>query len=153
MQKIRGTSDWRDFGLYFDATGAKTPLQKLMIGIVLPGEGEVAISNLTLVQVEGGMGPDPRAWGGIAGATLGCLGALLGMLAGAGRARTFVLATLKILMAAGVVGLAIGVFLRAGNYPILLVSAIALVVSVLSFPAVKRRYEELELRRIHAMDA
>jgi hypothetical protein len=152
MQKIRGTSDWRDFGLYFDATGATTPLQKLTIGIVLPGAGEAALSDLTLVQLEGGMALDSRIWGGVAGAGLGCFCALLGTLAGVGRGRTFVLVGLRVLMAAGLAGLAVGVFLRSGNYPMVLLSAIALAVSALSFPAAKKRYEELELRRMHAMD-
>ncbi len=152
LQKINGTSDWREFGLYFDATGAKTPLEKLIVGIVLPGSGEVSIGNLTLAELEGRMPLDPGRWGGVAGAALGCLCALLGTLAGAGRARTFVLAGLKVLMAAGVLGLAIGIFLRANNYPVVLLSAIALAVSALSLPAARKRYEELELRRMRAMD-
>jgi hypothetical protein len=63
-----------------------------------------------------------------------------------------VLVGLKLLMVAGGIGLAIGVFRGAGDSPVILLSAIALAVSALSFPAAKKRYEELELRRMHAMD-
>jgi hypothetical protein len=105
------------------------------------------------VQLEGGLAFDARLWGGVAGAGLGCFCALLGTLAGAGRGRTFVLFGLRALMAAGVVGLAIGILLRGASHPIVLLSAIALAVSGLSLPAAKKRYEELELRRMHAMDA
>ncbi len=89
LRKIAGSSEWRDFGLYFDATGAAAPPQKLVIGLVLPGEGEVSISNMTLVELDS-ITPreNPGRWGGIAGGILGLVGAVLGSLAGAGRART-----------------------------------------------------------------
>ncbi len=159
LRKISGSSEWRDFGLYFDAAGAKSRVEKLSIGLILPGAGEVSISNMTLVELDSGM-PFANAgrWSGIAGATLGLTGALLGSLAGAGRARTFVLAGLKTLMAAGLVGLALGLFALSRSapyqtyYPLLLLSAIALAVPAFSLPGIRRRYEELELRRMRALD-
>ena len=160
LQKIAGSSEWRPFDLYFDATGAKAPVAKLTIGVVLPGAGEVSISDMTLVELDSAA---PRGstgwWGGIAGSILGVMGALLGALAGAGRARTFVLGGLKALMAAGVVGLALGVYAFSRSapygtyYPLLLLSAIALAVPALSLPGVRKRYEEQELRRMRALDA
>lgn len=160
LQKITGSSEWREFGLYFDATGAKAPLEKLTIALVLPRGGEVSISNMTLVELDGGIVlRDAGRWGGIGGGTLGVVGALLGALAGAGRARTFVLVGLKTLAAAGIVGLLFGVVaLFRGDwyqayYPLVLVSAIAFGVSSLCLPGVRRRYEELELRRMRALDA
>ncbi len=159
LQRITGTSDWRDFGLYFDATGAKSPPEKLTVGLVLPESGEVSISNLTLVDLDPVTAPrTPGFWGGVAGSILGLSGALLGLLAGAGRARAFVLAGLKGLMAVGVVGIAlglIGLYRQAPYgifYPLLLVSAIALAVPALSLPGIRKRYEELELRRMRALD-
>ncbi len=52
LQKITGSSEWRDFGLYFDATGAKAPPEQLIVGLFLPGAGEVSISNMTLVELD-----------------------------------------------------------------------------------------------------
>jgi len=160
LQKITGSSEWRDFGLYFDATGAKAPPETLILGLVLPGAGEVSISNMTLVELDSGMPlKDTGRWGGIAGGILGVIGAILGSLAGAGRARTFVLAGFKALMVAGVAGLALGIAALFRNdpyqtyYPLLLVSTIALAVPALSLPGVRKRYEELELRRMRALDA
>jgi hypothetical protein len=160
LQRIAGTSDWRDFGLYFDATGAAAPPEKLIIGLVLPGAGEVSISNLTLVELDTAMRlENPGHWGGIAGGILGVVGAILGSLAGAGRARTFVLAGFKALMVAGVAGLTLGIVALFRNapyqtyYPLLLVSTIALAVPAFSLPGVRKRYEEIELRRMRALDA
>jgi hypothetical protein len=159
LQKITGSSDWRDFGLYFDATGASAPPEKLTVGLVLPDAGEVAISNLTLVELDPGMPLEHAGrWGGIAGGVLGLAGALLGSLAGMGRARTFVLAGFKALMVAGVVGLALGILAVVRRdpyevyYPLLLISAVALAVPAFTLPGVRKRYEELELRRMRALD-
>lgn len=160
LQKITGSSEWRDFGLYFDATDAKAPVEKLIIGLVLPGPGEVSLSKMALVELPGGMPQkDSGWWGAIAGGALGVIGALLGSLAGAGRARTFVLAGLKTMMAAGVIGLALGIFALSRSapyqtyYPLFLLSSIALAVPGFTLPGVRKRYEELELRRMWALDA
>ncbi len=160
LQKITGSSEWREFGLYFDATGAAAPPEKLIIGLVLPGAGEVSISSMTLVELDPAVRlGNPERWGGIAGSILGVIGAVLGTLAGAGRARTFVLAGLKVLMVAGVFGLLLGVIALFLNqpyqtyYPLFLISGIALAVPAFSLPGVRKRYEELELRRMRALDA
>ncbi len=160
LQKITGSSEWRDFGLYFDATGAAAPPERLIIGLVLPGAGEVSISNMTLAELESTTPLENAGrWGGIAGGILGVVGAVLGSLAGAGRARTFVLGALKVLMVFGVSGLALGILALIRNhpypiyYPLLLVSTIALAVPAFSLPGVRKRYEEMELRRMRALDA
>jgi hypothetical protein len=160
LQKLRGDSDWRELGLYFDATGATSKVEKLVIGIVLPGAGEVSISEMTLVELDGPAAPGGAfLWGGIAGSALGVVGALLGSLAGAGRSRTFVLFGMRALMVAGAVGLALGIYALSRSapyetyYPLLLLSAIALAVPAFSLSGIRRRYDELELRRMRALDA
>jgi hypothetical protein len=160
LQKISGSSEWREFGLYFDATGAKAPVEKLVIGLVLPGAGEVSLSDMTLVELDGGAPlNDAGRWGGVAGAVIGVIGALLGSLAGAGRARNFVLFGMKAMMVAGAVGLALGLFAIARSapyqtyYPLLLLSAVAFAVPAFSLPGIRKRYEEIELRRMRALDA
>jgi hypothetical protein len=159
LQKISGSSEWRELGLFFDATGAKAPVEKLVIGIVLPGQGEVSLSDMTLVELDSGGLPNASGlWGGIAGGLIGALGALLGTLAGAGRARSFVLYGMRAMMVAGAVGLALGLIALARSapyqtyYPLLLLSAIALAVPAFCLPGVRKRYEEIELRRMRALD-
>lgn len=160
LQKITESSDWRDFGLYFDATGAKAPPEKLTIGLVLPGAGEVSISSLTLSELDAGEAlENPGRFWGIAGAFLGTVGAILGSLAGAGRARTLVLTGLNIMMATGAVGLVLSILFLVrsdpyhASYPLLVLSTIALAVPAFSLRGIRRRYEELELRRMSALDA
>lgn len=66
---------------------------------------------------------------------------------------------LRTLVGAGTVGLAFGLFAVVSGdslpayFPLVLVSASALAVSALTLPGVRKRYKELELRRIQAMNA
>jgi hypothetical protein len=97
--------------------------------------------------------------GGLTGGVCGCLGALIGILASLGRARHFVLTLMKILAALGVISLFTGIVaVLAGQpyavyYPLLLVGIIMTAVCGFNIPQVRRRYDEMELRRMRAMDA
>ena len=91
MRTITGNSDWRSIVLPFDATRAEAPPERLIINVVLPGRGEVTLVAMTLVELEPGewrSGVNDSAqfdlWGGIAGATFGVFGGLLGWLGGLG---------------------------------------------------------------------
>ena len=167
LQKIAGSSDWRAFALYFDASSTSAPTSRLTINLVLPGEGEVSLSAMTLAELESDEWPSmgSRAtgtasgwWGGLAGAALGICGGVLSWLGSRGRAKTLVLAGLKTMVALGVVALALG-FLSLGRglpyetyYPLLLIGAIAVIAPASALPSLRRRYEELELRRMQALD-
>jgi len=48
--KLSGTSDWRDVFIPFNAEGAKQPLAKLELNLVLAGAGEVEITDLQLIE-------------------------------------------------------------------------------------------------------
>src|SRR5262249_23920224 len=48
--KLSGTSDWRDVFIPFNAEGTKQPLAKLELNLVLPGTGEVEITDLQLIE-------------------------------------------------------------------------------------------------------
>jgi len=48
--KLNGTSDWRDLFIPFNAEGAKQPLVKLELNLVLAGTGEVEITDLQLIE-------------------------------------------------------------------------------------------------------
>jgi hypothetical protein len=171
LQKLTGSAPARDFALFFDSSGASAPPRRLTMNVVLPGTGEVWVSALTLMEFEDDewpLGADPGGpgssrsvglWGGLAGALLGIWGALLGTLGGRGKAKGFVLFGLRAMQVAGVVALALGIvaLLRGGSgemiYTLLLLGVIAVVVSSSVTPALRRRYEELELRRMQALDA
>jgi hypothetical protein len=48
--KLSGTSEWRDVFIPFNAEGAKQPLAKLEVNLVLAGTGEVEITDLQLIE-------------------------------------------------------------------------------------------------------
>jgi biopolymer transport protein ExbD len=50
MAKLEGTDDGRDFTLPFDATGAKTPLVRLVMNVHLGGSGRLEFNDVKLVQ-------------------------------------------------------------------------------------------------------
>jgi hypothetical protein len=165
LQKITGSSDWRDFLLFFDATGAKAPPKRLIVNIVLPGAGEVSLTGLSVVELDPSdfAGSDPSRfvglWGGIAGSVLGITGGLLGWLASAGRAKGLVIGGLQGMMAVGGASLAVGIFALvrgtppAVSYSFLLLGVIAMLVPAAALPGIRKRYEQIELRRLSALDA
>ncbi|HEY7502613.1 MAG TPA: hypothetical protein VH700_00835 [Gemmatimonadales bacterium] len=164
MRKLQGSSGWRRFTLPFDATGAPPPT-RLVINVVLPGRGSVYFGPLQLVEgVPGadgaGLSLDRRAGliGGIAGGLLGCVGALIGVLASRGRGKRFVTIALMCLALGGIVAFAAGVVALSRSmpyavyYPLLLIGFLATVVPLGLRPSIRRRYEEIELRRMRAHD-
>jgi hypothetical protein len=111
--------------------------------------------------------PAPRAWwsarqaglvGGIAGTAFGCVGGLIGVLSGLGRARRLVLGLAKgmIVFGLGCLALMVAALLQAQPfwvyYPLGLMGAISVVVCGFLLPTIRRRYEQLELRKMQAMD-
>jgi hypothetical protein len=96
--------------------------------------------------------------GGTAGSIFGFLGGLIGTLASFGKARRFVLALTAGLAGLGVVSFIIGmVALALGQpysvyYPLLLIGIIMTAVCGGNLPGLRRRYEQLELRKMAAMD-
>jgi hypothetical protein len=169
LASLTGTSGWRPFLLPFDTNGKGRP-ERLIVNVVFGGRGTVYLSPLELVQYSGSEDPltPAGAWwndrqggliGGLAGGTLGLLGALVGGLAGSGRARRLVLGILKTMIAASAVALLLGgVALAAGQpyavyYPLLLLGVIGVAVPAGLFATLRRRYEQIELRRMSAFDA
>ena len=97
--------------------------------------------------------------GGIGGSTIGLCGALVGILTGLGRARKFILAFVPILIAIGflvaIVGLAALLLFDqpyAVYYPLLLGGGITCLVFGFNYPMLRRRFQEIELRKIQASD-
>ena len=102
MGGLRGSSSWRPFSLPFMSDAKTGTPSRLEFNLVLPGPGTVKLGDLRLVQYPDGIAAvsSPRAWwsnwaavwiGAVGGTIIGCLGALIGTLAGLGLARRFVL--------------------------------------------------------------
>jgi len=96
--------------------------------------------------------------GGIGGSVIGCFGGLLGCLAGMGKVRKFVLAMTKIFIVLGIfltiVGL-VAVVLKqpyAVWYVLLLPGVILTAVFGANLRPIKRRYDDLEIRRMTSLD-
>jgi hypothetical protein len=169
MGKIRGTSGWRRFTLPFDRTGSSGAPTRLQINLILPGQGTVYVSSLKLVQYESnhlGAAIQGSWWsnrdagliGGIGGSLIGCFGALLGWLTSKGRARSFVVASVQIMAALGILLTIVGLIALGLKQPYavwypLLLGGIILGCSLFQLPSLQRRYAELELRRMNSMDA
>lgn len=170
LQDLEGSSAWRPFSLPFSLAGRTDRPSRLVVNVVLPGRGTVYLGPLRLAQYADDQDPLRVAgqwWreqtagmvGGILGSVLGCLGGLVGGLSGMGKARRLVLGLMATTCALGVVSLAVGVVALicrqpyAVWFPPLMVGVLATVIMGGLLPSVRRRYEELELRRIAAADA
>lgn len=170
LGRLTGSSGWRPFLLPFLNREGAPPPTTLIVNVVLPGRGAVHLSPLRLLQYRPGEDPlaSPGQWwgeetggwlGAVAGSTAGLLGALIGCLAGMGRARRTALGLTKALIGVGAVMLLLGLWALARGqpyavyYPLLLLGVIGSVGGAFVLPAVRRRYESLELRRMRAVDA
>jgi hypothetical protein len=169
MRSVQGSSGWRDVVLpFFNEPGAPPPTA-LEVNLVLPGRGTVHLSPLRLVQYPEGGDPlaDRGAWwgaraaglgGGVAGSVLGCAGALVGVLTQKGKARALVIGLLFAMLLAGVVSAGLGVvaLLRSQPhevvYPLLLAGTLCSILPLTLLPSVRRRYADLELRRMQSRD-
>lgn len=158
---IRSIRDWKacQFAIVRDALeGLPTQLE---LHLVMPAQGTVYLRPIRLYGVAGSWWSPQQAGliGGIGGSMIGCFGALLGLLASKGRARNFVLTTMKIFMVLGIL-LTIAGFVAVVSkqpyavwYPLLLPGVILTLVFSLNLPAIQRRYDELEIRRMTSVDA
>jgi hypothetical protein len=169
LKSLTGQSDWRPFVLPFFINEGEDRPERLVVNIVLPGDGVVALGPLQLVQYASNENPlveEGQWWGdssagfigGIVGSLIGCLGGLIGWLGSKGRARRFVLGALMAVMIFGVVALVLGSLALfrsqpyAVYYPLLLLGFIATFIPVFVLPKLRKRYLELEFRKMKAMD-
>ena len=166
MAALTGTSDWRPFELPFFLQGGVPPT-RLEINVVLPGAGSVDVGRLEIARLAAGAVGRRGAWlsdqsvgavGAIVGTSIGLLGAAIGILAGRGRGRRYVLPAMVVAIGIGLGAIALAVIAFLVGQPPAVVGLLALtgLVSVLAFgntlPRVRRTYAEAELRRMRAMD-
>jgi hypothetical protein len=170
MSTLEGSSEWRAFVLPFFNREGGAPPEKLVFNLVLTGPGTVEVGNVELVQFAPGENPldDSTAWwndrqagviGAVAGVALGLLGTVIGWLGSTARARGFVLSTLKGIAWLGVCALLAGLFAAvvgqpyAVSYSLILFGIISAAIGFSLPRSLSKRYEQLELRRMQALDA
>lgn len=176
LQKIAGSSDWRSFTLPFfanqgdQAEGRALTPDALTLSLYLPGAGVVEFRDLALYQYAADENPLGAATfggatrvatliGAIGGTLVGLWGALAGVLVSRGKARGFVLGSASLLIVAGAVILASGVFSvidgqpYAVYYPLMLFGGILVVAVGIIRAYLPRRYEAVELQKMQSLDA
>jgi hypothetical protein len=134
---------------------------KLDLKLFLPGAGTVYLRPLKLIGIKSDWWSPQMSGliGGTAGALLGCLGGLLGLLAAVGKARGFVLTMTKMLIALGMLMAIAGILAVASSqpyavwYPLVLTGGILTFVFSVNLYPIKKRYDDLEIRRMASMDA
>jgi hypothetical protein len=112
-------------------------------------------SERELGRIGGTFGGIVGGFGGL----VGILGGLIGTLSGMGKARAFVMGTMKLLIGLGILLLIAGlVLVVTGQWwvfyvPLFFMGLLLLAIMVPLLPVVRMRYDQLELRRISAQDA
>jgi len=171
LQSISGGSDWRAFTLPFYANqgGNELTPDRITLSVVLPESGTVSLRDLTLYQYADGSDPMRATgqwvaaktailFGAFGGALVGVWGGLIGMLAGRGKARGFVMGSATFLLVLGVISLCLGVAAFALGqpyvifYPLLLIGVIVTLVVGGLRRTLPRRYEAHEMKKMQAMD-
>jgi hypothetical protein len=175
MRALRGTSAARAFVLPFVRGAAAPPPTKLVVNAVLPKGGAITVRGVRLVAYDASEGLPGVAgsavghtwWGdraagligAVGGSLFGVVGVVLAFLVARGRARRFVMASLIVLLSLGAASLAAGFVALAQAQPyavtftLILLGALATLLSALQLHRARRRYLEIELRRMHAADA
>lgn len=170
---LSGDQDWRPFLLPFQSEPDGPRPESLELGVVLPGPGKVWLDEVELVQYDPGDDPldgaavagrwlSPRqgGWiGALGGTAFGLIGALIGVLAALGRARRLALGLLGSLLICGLAAGVVGALALVRDqpwpvaFPFLLLAAVGTFVPLVALPGVRRRYRQIETRRMQALDA
>ena len=96
--------------------------------------------------------------GSVLGPLLGLMGALVGTLSGLGRGRKFVIGICWSSIVFGVVCLVVGLVAVAVSqpyvvyFPLVLIGVLSTVIMSSILPTIRRKFEDVELRRMEAMD-
>jgi len=153
---FNGTENWQPYQFNIN----NSP-DKIELNIHLLRSGTIYLRPIKLLGIASSWWSPQQIGliGGIGGSVIGCFGALLGLLASKGKARNFVLATMKIFIVLGIL-LTIAGFAAVVSsqpyavwYALLLPGVILTLVFSLNLPSIQRRYDELEIRRMTSVDA
>lgn len=169
MKSLSETSDWRKFSLPFISKENHFPTE-LAFNMVFKGRGTVWIRNVKLVEYPNGLaaqsgragwwGDWQGGWiGGGLGSLLGFWGALVGILVSLGRAKRLVTASSWMVLGLGLGALGAGLVAVAFKqpyavwYPLVLLGVLASALGPTAGFLARNRYAQMELSRMHAMDA
>ena len=168
MQRICGTSEWRDFTLPFNLMKLKPESVTLEINIVMPGKGTIEVTGLTVSELPIFAGGDwfPPHTGGMIGGIVGTfwgiyggtVGGLCGFLVPRGKGRRWLTGLILFGFVMTILQLVIGImaFLFCQPYhiwyPLILCSGIMLILTPMMFSTIKKGYEQAELRKMQALD-
>jgi hypothetical protein len=171
MGVIHGTSSSREFILPFQSSPQSGTPTRLEINLVLPAEGKVWIgplhvSEFTESEWESATVGAGAWWGnrtgslvgGVLGSLLGILGAIVGTLSGWGRGKNVCMAICWSTIVFGIVCLIGGLVALTQSqpyvvyFPLLLIGVLSTVVMGSVLRTIRKRFEDVELRRMEAMD-
>jgi len=143
-------------------------LRQLLVVLILMFSASTAFADLAPWPKKDAGNPPVQEWwneqeagwlGGLVGGSLGIAGAIFGVTAGLGKARSFVLALAAVLCGLGVTLLTCGAVAVATGQPyhvyflFFLIGGVLTFVMGLNYPMLKRRYDQLEFQRMRAMDS
>ncbi len=161
--KLSGKFNWRNFSLPFTRSPHLPPATIMTFGVRAPEGTVLYLSDLRLVEVS----PAAGAWlterqvgiaGGIFGVIVGLMGALAGILGGRGKRMPLVMGIVNAGLVMGALLLLAGVAGLIYSQPEYLQTALLLGGGFLAliFASVRntlrRRYQEVELRKMEAQD-
>lgn len=160
---IAGTSNWQPCQLPVVLVKETHPI-RVELKLYLPGTGTIYLRPAELIgSTYSWLSPQKGVVigvvAGIGGAGIGCFGALIGCLVGLGKGRRFVLATTKMFIGLGILLMIAGIIAAACHLPwpawssMLLMGFVLTIVFSINLYPIKRRYDELEIRRMTSMDA
>ncbi len=168
MQKIQGTSGWREFELPFNLMDQKPGTVTLEINVVMPGKGTIELSGITVSDIQTSVAGEwfSSRMGGMAGGILGSLagiygglvGGLSGFLVPRGKGRRWITGLFIFGAIMGVLQLAFGLTaLILGQpwhvwYPFVLVGGLLAVILTSSLLSINKAYAQVELRKMQALD-
>ena len=168
MQALTGTSDWRPFFLPFQLQEGGDGPERLTLNVVFAGSGAVQLAAVKLIDDPGdAAGYAPGQWwgsrtggwlGAIVGCLIGCIGAATGILSSVGTARRFVLTVVNATILLGLCMLVLcGIALISSQpyvvwYPLALVGGLDALIFTALRGTIRKRYEQVELRKIAAAD-
>lgn len=167
---LEGTQAWRRCVVPFFSRPNAPPPERIELNLVLPDGGAVDVGPMELITFEENENPlrPPHTWWGHYGGALlgaglgggiGLLGALIGVLVGTGKARRTTSTLLWLMAVVGLTLVGLGAAALAFSqpyavwYPLLLTGAIAAVLGLALRPVLRRRYQDLEERKMRALDA
>ncbi|MBN1941799.1 MAG: hypothetical protein JW849_00735 [Phycisphaerae bacterium] len=170
MRWVSGSTGWRVISLpFYSDKSAPLPV-KLTVHLHLPNTGKVELGPMSLWEYTGNENPltPPGAWwsdtmGGWIGGGIGFLyaflGGAVGILAARGKGWKFAMGVFPVIFLIGGVSLAAGVIALVTEqtygvwYPLFLLGGLSIIIFIPLFFTVRRRYAQLELRKMQAMDA